>query len=485
MTTYKVESSSKCNDINDACRVYLRVRRRVDVPVINSLRLEGIREIANDNVGGLTSCKNRVLEDQFQSIGINNNDDNNIDDNIGDDNVEVINKAIDDECHLMQQRLTTRRPALWKLVTSTLQNNIDIKKDSKETKKRVVTAILEAVYDDDNQNPYDNNTITKRRKLDIVHDTTTDVSLMSLLVPQDDSKMTASKRKGLKILHPLERMVDDSLQQVFRGERTIQQHVDLILNDPNLQGAGNIKWWIWCNVEYGNLLHACSIWNNVIMTNEILSRLSQARNDKDDDYICVASSARDTSGQTPYDVARLSGHHEVCNVLESYGYSKIMADSDNNFEYDLYCLQENDDNDEFMISENDDNASSNAIACELRTGQTGYWNEEGELVLELFQDGEVSNSDLKSDEDDDSNRESFEGNDYPDDEGTDDDGILWPPTDDSDDDGYENCVDQTYRNRPVVRSSYSYDSQDEATNGIHDASYGIFSSNAEQYDSEC
>ena len=119
------------------------------------------------------------------------------------------------------------------------------------------------------------------------------------------------------------------------------------------------------------------------------------------------------------------------------------------------------------------------VTCELQNGQTGYWNEDGELVLEL-DTGRTADGALNTDDDDDdedSNRESWVGNDYPDEEEIFDDeenqgyNYRWSQDNYADDDSSYDSADKTFRNHSYEPAANQYDSD-----GLYDPAYGIFSS---------
>jgi hypothetical protein len=479
---------------------------------------------------------------------------------------------------------TKRRPAVWKLVATVEEENNNKKKNGNNptmniitapsslqrnhpgryrnhpypfrtqqptsgTKKRIVTAILGEEDDDDDEEAFGTRTTTdsrpkdernvKRCKLSIVHETMTHVSIVSMLQNdgriimghQDDSRMPT--KKSFKILHPLERMVDDSLQEVFMGTKTITQHLNFLYENPILLSFRNNNnnnnqddhhdWIQWSNVECGNILHACAMWNNVNVAQDIVERLYH----QNPSALETAFATPDSNGATPHDIAQLTGHTTIGEIFESYSTSIAHDDVTNNkstqtstrnengknrknnkrieeddleqYEYDIYLLQRGDEikdttnraddethkNDQDICpnNENNDDDTDDYITCELQHGQYGYWNENGELVLNTTiayndQDDPVTidNDDGTDENDEDSNDENYIGNDYPDE---DDENELYYDQennsfDDNDDDWNEyHTVDQSYRNRPMMHYD---DKEDDASSesGAYDPSYGIF-----------
>jgi hypothetical protein len=411
-------------------RMYLRVKRRRSSAILPTIRLEGL---------GDSRKRNRNLEDEISDLRISSAT------NDAPDGVDSVDP---------QPQSRRRRAAVWKRIEL---NDTDDKKRS--------VHLVEALLEDDLE--ADSKQSAKRRRLTLL-DTDAD--------SQDVLFKTVSKKKtkaGFKILTPLQRLVDDSLQMVHSGEVSIDQHVRFIKTDPNLATQSR-QWLAWCHSSSGNLLHACATWNNVEVASELLAL--------DLDGL---GAAQDQQGLTPYEVADLSGHTQICEVLEAFG-----ADS-SNYVFDIYCLDDADENNEESESKGNEQTS-----LELQGG-VGYWNEEGQLILEMPTTAGESGDNDEDNDDDDSNDEGWGGNDYPDEdagawvdndeeEDRPDDTFRMRPAkhedaaewDDDDGDEEEDRPDNTFRMRPAKR----YEEDDDVA---FDASYGIISAQTEpEYDTE-
>lgn len=226
-----------------------------------------------------------------------------------------------------------------------------------------------------------------------------------------------AQKASYRVLNPLERMVDDSLKEVIAGSKSAHDHWIWCRNDPNfLQNrAKYIQWG-----ATANLLHACALWNDVETASELLLWAAAQG------VIEVLTQAIDEEGNTPYRTAQLVGHEAVAEVIASFG-------GDEDYVYDVYCLDETQLDDDVHLSSSVEDDEQVKI-CHLHGG-VGYWDEKGELVVEMpatetgFRPIEQDN-----DEDEDSNSENWDGNDYPEDE------------EDSDDD---DDADGTYRHEAV------------------------------------
>lgn len=227
-------------------------------------------------------------------------------------------------------------------------------------------------------------------------------------------KGTKSGRIRYKVLNPLERMVDASLQQVAVGKKTPQQHWEWCRNDPIFL-PDRTPWYEWCNEETGSILHATALWNDPDTTANILSMLREPSR---------ILTARDGEGRTAYDIAQLSGHAHVCQIIEAFGGDNRFDhddDDDDDYVIDLYCLQDDADvngEDGLDLGTGGHPTNDEEMVCALRGG---YWNDQGELVLESPDDGGGDGGDYVKyfDDDADSNSEGWDGNDYPDDEESD------------------------------------------------------------------
>ena len=347
-----------------------------------------------------------------------------------------------------------RQLAVWR--------KVDEQIDWDNTKKRscrVIDAILEEQDGDPNST-----SIRKRRRLTLLD---TDAAFLN----QTAASKPKKNHTGYRIFNPIERMVDDSLKQVAAGSLSAAQHLNFCCNDPNLASSAQ-KWLMWCNIETGNLLHGCAMWNDVETTNSLLSRTLKR------EQVEALIDAVDAEGRTPYEVAQLSGSTQICEVLEAYGGDQRNSLlSNGSFVYDMYYLDESCSH-QTTNSQDGSDSDNQAVTCELEGG-VGYWKESGELVLEIPKDREDLLLEIENgDYDEDSNSENWEGNDYPEDEygGK----VCFDDDDDDDDDDDE--VDVSFRHRSVnmPRSAFNFEDDDFA----HDASYGIYGQETE-YDDEC
>jgi hypothetical protein len=238
--------------------------------------------------------------------------------------------------------------------------------------------IVDAVLDGGEVGPQ-----TKRRKLTVI-ETSSNTNLVL------EKSTTKSKKRALKVLDPLTRLVDDSLQQVHQGLKQISDHYCFIQTDPRLAHEF-LKWVAWCHSSGGSLLHASAMWNDV----EMVSDLMQLNP--------VLADSADGDDKTPYEVAQLSGHDSVCQVLEAFGGDSV------NYVYDIFCL-ENEVNGE--AEEACQEEPSTMTAVEL-IGGLGYWTDNGELILETNEKYQNSVDENIGEDDIDSNCEDYDGNDYP------------------------------------------------------------------------
>lgn len=332
-------------------RTILRIKRRRNEEPLPYLRLEGL----DGNEKRQRSSVDHQLSDLMNtSIGLNGHTPNTP--------------------SAVKER-KTRSSAVWKRMKPN--------SDDQPHSYRIVDALLE---DDGPQ--------TKRRKLTVL-ETSSQTELIST------SPVKERRKIALKVLDPVSRLVDDSLQQVHTGTKEISDHYRFISTDPRL--AHDFKGWIaWCHSSGGNLLHACAMWNDLEVAGEILK------------LDVSMSEAADGDGRTPYELAQLAGHDSVCQVLEAFG-----GDA-SNYVYDIFYLDdmflrsgENDD-----IIENDDDPIA---SVELASG-VGYWTPLGELVLEAPEKHQASlDHFFDGDGEIDSNCEEYGGNDYPDEDASDDD----------------------------------------------------------------
>jgi hypothetical protein len=299
-----------------------------------------------------------------------------------------------DSAHLEQQQpqVVHKSSAVWK--------RLSMDQDKKRT-YRIVDALLEE----------EGGRETKRRKLTLLETSKQEADFPSVV--------NIRRKAPLKVLDPLTRSVDDSLQQAHQGTKSIRQHYDFVTTNASLMRDSK-KWLAWCHSAGGNILHACALWNDV----EIAGELCQTRE------VSQLTDAADGDGRTPYEVAQLSGHDSVCQVLEAFGGDTT------NYVYDIFCLEEN----EVVDYE------EQPMTVELKGG-VGYWTPEGELILEAPGKSLASLTHVFNDDEEiDSNCEEYGGNDYPEDE------------------DFEDFVpDQGFRNHPV-----ELDKEDASDGGPQD-----------------
>ncbi|KAL7560024.1 hypothetical protein ACA910_013515 [Epithemia clementina (nom. ined.)] len=430
-------------------RQYLRVKRPLNATAPATLRLEGLQE-------GSHAAKSTTCSLAFSSLSISqhSNDDNDTNTTQNDSN--------------SRKRPTT---AVLKRVTDVGQE-LFFSPTASQTSCTQIYRVVEAILaEDENEIVSAGN---KRRRLTLVSSKTlSDHRSFEQLFRNTqgenatDDTGKKKKKKPLRVLNPLERMVDESLKQVYQGGISPRQHYEYVCNNESL--CSRRRYWLaWNNVEMGNLLHACALWNDSELTAELLSDKQQQDNTR-------FATQTDGDGRTPYQIAQLMGHESVSKVLEAFG-----ADV-TNYAYDLYSLDIVEDATGMHLSNsNNENRHPKTMEeeedlhCDLQGGY-GYWDEEGRLMLEAidnhllehdaFEKLDGSNDDV----DEDSNDEGFVGNDYPD-----EDEVNWSttrdgPSDDDDNDDVEDDdfeigqQDNTFRRAPVDLGDEDFD-----------AAYGIY-----------
>ena len=309
-------------------KTYLRVRRRRNAGTALTLRLDGLEEAWNSKTEAAGAASAPVAKDEKERPPLNR-----------------------------------KRSAVWRRVSS----------DNPSEACRVVEAILSESEEEDHRAD-DDAAPCKRRRLTLVQS------------PRASFTDKKQKKGKIKILHPVERLIDESLQAVAVGTISPRQHYNFIWTDTRVSHQAR-QWLAWRNDEIGNLLHAAAIWNDAELTADLL-RMDLPH----------LVDAVDGDGRTPYEVAELTGNENVQEIMEAFG-----ADT-KNFVYDLYCLEghvEGEVTDE------------NHMACLLK-GAMGYWDGD-ELCLEQEPNAnrhDVDDAPAQEDEED-PNDEGWQGNDYP------------------------------------------------------------------------
>jgi hypothetical protein len=413
-------------------RTYLRVRRRRNAVAVLKIQLDGILE-PDDEHDDSPSPENRPA---------------------------VPNLPPDVYSHRRPSKRSKK--VVWRRVSETENNDFVLYSEAlqevnRKRDYRVVDAIL---HDDDNND--DHLSSHKRRRLTLVqssfdhHNASSRRRLSWNEEAGNDPVVTKrTSRQPYKILLPNERAIDDSLKQVFVGKRLVSEHYDLCCTDPRFAEHRD-RWLAHRNEDYGNVLHACALWNDVGVASDLA--LNHHQRVGHDGFLESLVRARDGEGRTPLQVAELSGHDGVVGVLRG-----VHDDSDDeSFVFDLYCL----DGDGSNETDNAENKESNVddfettpLDCELEGG-VGYWDENGQLVLDLLPPRTASEVSVADEEEyDDPNHEDWNGNDYPDEEDVDEDPL-------SDDEPIE-----AMENRGRAGFTCGHESDDE---GDFDAAYGIY-----------
>lgn len=438
-------------------RQYLRVKRRRTDATPSSLRLEGVHQSSSSNAALVDGLQGISLQQQQQQHSIST-----LTANMGDLN------------HANRKRRPT---------TAILRRVTEMDASMNENSFRVVDAVLGTTTKNaiaDTEEPVERG--NKRRRLTLVESKT--IHSMDKLLENSSStsptnsstsKSRKKKKQPFKVLTPDERLVDESLKKVYQGEITPRQHYDFLLQEETLRHKHH-QWLSWRNVEAGNLLHACALWNDAELAAILCSM---------DAIVSIIGSQEDCDNRSPFEVAELMGHTQVIQVLEAYGLYT------SNYVYDLYCLDDiaasggeeasmedssTPQNNSTVDSEApksipmDDFAPVGAMShesedwtCQLHGG-FGYWDDGGHLLLTTDKDQLIHEKDEVNDDndDEDSNDEGYIGNDYPD-EGV----VYWgggglgaDVDDDSEDEGYN---DTNFRYAPYDNGEDDYD-----------AAYGIY-----------
>lgn len=326
---------------------YLRVKRPRHVAPPSSLRVEGLEQESHkrarpntvENLAYLLHQSTYIDQQQQHSFTTSNN--------------------------------TTASAAIWKRVETPQQHS--------KRPFHYVDAILNTVHDNQ-EGPQ-----PKRRKL-------------ALTLVQDKKKHISSEETKPKkvhknvILDPLSRLVQDSLQSVLSGERTVAQHLLFIATDGRVCDTPRV-WLAWEDIHGGggNILHAAALVGDAEGARTILSW-----------NVPSLLTAVNGNHQTPYQVAVAVGHSSVAQVLEVPSNVDDAVEKEEDYVYDVFCLDKE-------MTDKSDEKEEEPLNVELRGG-IGYWNENGDLILEALE--EMQDDSSQNDEDD-SNCEDHEGNDYP------------------------------------------------------------------------
>jgi hypothetical protein len=293
----------------------------------------------------------------------------------------------------LPQRKKMKRSAIWRHVESTTTV-------PSPTNVQFIDAVLE-----------DDEIATSKRRRTSQKLTLIDTSTISSFAPVE-----TTKKSSYKVLNPLERMVDDSLKEVIAGSKSAYVHWNWCRNDSNFLNdrAKYIQW-----RGQGNLLHACALWNDTETASELLMWAAAQGS------VELLTQAVDAEGNIPYRTAQLVGHDAVADVIASFG-------GDDDYVYDVYCLDESPpDDDDSNLSSSAENPEQVKL-CHLENG-VGYWDEKGELVVEIPAPETGFRPIDQDDGDEDSNSENWDGNDYPDDEESED-------SDEEDDSTFRNAA---------------------------------------------
>lgn len=327
-----------------------------------------------------------------------------------------------------------RRPAVsavWKRVDVDCTDTAG----SLNQKRRFVDAVLDDIDDDDYEGPRTKR--PRRLALTLVRDVPHPAAVAAVAPFATTATTTVSKKNV--ILDPLSRMVQESLQSVLSGERSVSQHLDMLSSDVRF--SDKTRHWLQFTgtTTAGNILHISALCNDVggalaVLAWEIPSLLQQV----------------DADGQTPHQLAVAIGHSQVARVFEVHSGDD---DREEDYVYDVFLLDK----------DMPDHDKEDTMTCVELRGGVGYWDEHGELILEAMED----EGDSDNDENDDSNCEDYHGNDYPEE----DDDEYW-----EEDDIVE--VDETFRHRPV--HMFGQDVQvstkppGESDDDEYDTEYGLY-----------
>ena len=383
-------------------RTYLRVKRPRHVAPLPSLRVEGLSEETNKRARPNT--------------------------------VENLAALLHQSTYIAEQQAQVKKPkattsnsafAVWK--------RVETEPNGQKRPFRYVDAVLDHV--DDEGGDHDGPRLHKRRRLalTLVQDVPTETTAQPIV--------QQSPKRNI-ILNPLSRLVQESLQSVLTGECSVSQHLEFLSHDSRLSDQTR-HWLQWQDVRggAGTILHAAALINDVEGVSSILAW-----------NVPSLVAVTDANGQTPLQVAVALGHDQVARVLDLSNANTLQEEEE--YVYDIFCLNK-DMKDESTVDDSDDDEEEEPTCVELRGG-IGYWNENGELILEVLEEERQDESDC---DDEDSNCEDHEANDYPEEQ-------FW----DSDE---EDEID--FRHRPIymghgarVESLPQFVDEDEEYDAQHD-----------------
>ena len=308
------------------------------------------------------------------------------------------------------------------------------------------------------------------------------------------SRKTPKNRKSpSKVLHPLAQRIETSLVSLQSDPSlsNLSKHISLL--DTNTSSSAEFS--IWLNYQsnsLGTILHVLALGNGVDAIKHLLTERGEYLEWKKDD-----------DGRTPLDIAEMISAMGVVDCFK--GWDKyISREEEDDYVYDVYYLDqgeaESDEigngcldnvngersssrgegdglelrqepqirlctgatNDEDHDTAPQDRSKKESVGREepliVMRGGVGYWNDEGELILEAASDEDMDDSDC-DDEEYDSNCESFEGNDYPDADSSVEEGVN----------RYYSSygLDEDYEGFMAASSGFGLSTQSEQTNGFN------------------
>ena len=458
-------------------RQYLRVKRPLSEIAPATLRLEGLQQAA---VSVTTHGKQSTTALAFANLSLSSSP------SLGGATAGLANGRDEPPNERNNKSSSRKRPttAILKRVTNVGDVRLASSSPQETTTYRLVDAILATEEEEENGSGEKIVTSNKRRRLTLVESKTlNDHSSLEKILQQTQGAQKTIRQKSkkkktpIRVLNPLERMVDESLKQVYQGEISPRQHMNYISQDESLSPRFR-HWMTWNNAEMGNLLHACALWNDAELAAELLR--DYFHGDTGTTATSKFGTVMDGDGRTPFQVAKLMGHDSVIQVLEAYG-----ADT-SNYVYDLYYLDTLNDGDDCAtenIAEDDGSMTTNQnsdtndedqdlLYCQLQGGY-GYWDEEGRLMLEAM-NNRLLEDDLLDDEDyddEDSNEEAHVANDYPD-----ENEVTWTNKDDIEDEDESYGPDENDDDDSDMRpdTSFRHRAPVDFGDDDFDAAYGIY-----------